>query len=172
MLKSLNNYVTLDKITFIQLENSDQTVLTLIDTEDLEKVVSFRWYLTDCGKYAGYARTTINTAEKNYYLYLHQFILNTHLSMENLEIDHKNRQTLDNRKSNLQISTRSQNLFNTGLFSHNTSGYKGVGYYKQTNKWRAHIKVNQKSIHLGYFSTFEEAIRARRKAEVNLLEEN
>ena len=35
----------------------------------------------------------------------------------------------------------------------NTSGYKGVSYNKETGRYRARIKVNKKSIHLGYFQT-------------------
>ena len=34
-----------------------------------------------------------------------------------------------------------------------TSKYKGVSWYKRTNKWRAIITVNGKNKYLGYFTS-------------------
>ena len=50
--------------------------------------------------------------------------------------------------------------------STNTSGYKGVGFHKQRNKWRARIMVDNKDISLGLYDTIEEAIKARKEAEI------
>ena len=55
---------------------------------------------------------------------------------------------------------------NRPLRNNNTSGITGVSLYKQTNKWRAYIEYNQKYIHLGLFNTKEEAIKARKEAEL------
>lgn len=55
---------------------------------------------------------------------------------------------------------------NRPLRSHNTSGITGVSLHKQTNKWRAYIEYDQKYIHLGLFDTKEEAIKARKLAEI------
>ena len=82
-----------------------------------------------------------------------------------LNIDHINRNPSDNRLVNLRDVTQKQNLQNAGKRSDNTSGHPGVSWYKQRSKWRARIKHNQKNIHLGYFSTLEEAIAARKAAE-------
>lgn len=55
---------------------------------------------------------------------------------------------------------------NQGVRKDNTSGTKGVYWYKSTKKWRAEITVNKERINLGTFETKEEAIQARREAEV------
>ncbi|RXZ77224.1 HNH endonuclease [Paenibacillaceae bacterium] len=47
----------------------------------------------------------------------------------------------------------------------NKSGHKGVAWLDKRNKWRAYIGWQGKNINLGYFSTLEEAIAARVKAE-------
>ena len=71
----------------------------------------------------------------------------------------------DNRKSNLRITTRSQNNMNKYLQSNNSSGIAGVSWFSKTNQWRAHITVNRKFIHLGLFDKFEDAVKVRKKAE-------
>lgn len=82
-----------------------------------------------------------------------------------LSIDHINRNRADNRISNLRDVTSKQNNQNAGKRSDNKSGHPGVYWYKPYNKWRAQIKHNQKKIHLGYFTTIEDAVSARKAAE-------
>ena len=72
-------------------------------------------------------------------------------------IDHINRVKTDNYFSNLREATRSQNQHNTGIQCNNSSGYKGVYWKKGINKWVARIMLNNVSMHLGCFSTPEEA---------------
>jgi len=55
---------------------------------------------------------------------------------------------------------------NQSKHSNNTSGYPGVCFHKRNNKWVAQIWINGKNTHLGYFSTKEEAIEARKQAEI------
>ncbi len=81
------------------------------------------------------------------------------------QIDHINRIRTDNRIANLREVSHKQNLQNAGKYSNNTSGYPGVSWNKRISKWRARIKHNYKYIHLGYFTTIEEAIAARKAAE-------
>lgn len=79
-------------------------------------------------------------------------------------IDHANRNKLDNRWSNLRKTTKKLNAANCDLPANNTSGYKGVSWSKQANKWHAYIKVDQKRINLGFFNDIEEAARTYDKA--------
>ena len=80
-------------------------------------------------------------------------------------IDHINHNTRDNRKSNLRNVTYSQNQMNTSKRHDNTSGITGVDWHKHERMCRARIQVNGKSIMLGYFNSFEDAVKARKEAE-------
>ena len=53
----------------------------------------------------------------------------------------------------------------TTINSNNTSGFRGVSYDMNRNKWRAYIKLQYKNKHLGRFDTFEDAVQARLDAE-------
>lgn len=83
------------------------------------------------------------------------------------EIDHKYGETTrnDNRKYNLRITTKSQNMMNVGIRKHNKSGVTGVIWHKRREKWRAFITVNQELIELGFFNNFEDAVKIRKEAE-------
>lgn len=75
-------------------------------------------------------------------------------------VDHKNGERDDNRASNLRSATSSQNLQNQKMRSCNTSGYKGVSWHSQINRWRARITVDKKQRYLGTFASKEEAYAA------------
>lgn len=76
------------------------------------------------------------------------------------EIDHKNRNPLDNRRENLRYCTHSQNLANKSMQVNSKTGYRGVDFHKARGKFRARIVVKDRSIHLGRFNTPEEAALA------------
>lgn len=87
-------------------------------------------------------------------------------------VDHINQIKDDDRIANLRLATKSQNMLNTGLRTTNTSGHKGVYYYNsRSTPWWAYIDCSHKRISLGYFCTKEEAIEARRKAELKFFGE-
>jgi hypothetical protein len=77
-----------------------------------------------------------------------------------IETDHINGIKSDNRIANLRLSSFSQNQSNVGLRKSNTSGYKGVGWSKRKNKWKAYITINYKTMTLGYFNCPKEAHEA------------
>jgi len=72
-------------------------------------------------------------------------------------VDHKNGIKNDNRKENLRSASMQENMRNRGTQKNNTSGFKGVGFHKVSGRWKSSIKVNGKSIQLGFFKTPEEA---------------
>lgn len=82
------------------------------------------------------------------------------------EIDHKDRDQLNDQIDNLRTTTRSQNIANTRKSSRNTSGYKGVSrqWWRTRWKWKACIRVNGRLKCLGYFDDPEEAHEAYKKA--------
>lgn len=79
------------------------------------------------------------------------------------EIDHINRNPLDNRITNLRKVDRSGNLHNRGLLRTNRSGVTGVCYDNERGKWLAHFRKK----HLGRYNTLEEAVAARKQAETD-----
>lgn len=87
------------------------------------------------------------------------------------EIDHANTDGLDNRRSNLRLVSRSQNLQNTPRRRDNTSGYKGVTYHKYSKKWHAVIHKDGKTISLKYHDTPESAFAAYKAAAKELFGE-
>ncbi len=79
--------------------------------------------------------------------------------------DHRNHDTLDNRRENLRICTPSENSQNRRVQRNSKSGQKGVSYRASKRKWRAVIFVNGTHLHLGYRDTAEECIALYREAE-------
>jgi len=84
------------------------------------------------------------------------------------QIDHIDRDRANNKISNLRLAPRNEkdNSQNTSVRSHNVSGVTGVNWFKLRNKWRARITVGQKEISLGLFIDFNDAVAARRAAEL------
>jgi hypothetical protein len=81
----------------------------------------------------------------------------------------------DNNKGynpkNCYWADRSQQQYNQRISVTNTSGHKGVSLYKATGRWSAYLHINKKRVHLGYYKTIKEAVKARKQAEVKLKEE-
>lgn len=82
------------------------------------------------------------------------------------EIDHINRNKMDNRIENLRVVTSSENKHNLGLRRDNSSGYTGVYWFKRDKKYVAYIVINKKQINLGYYTTAEEAYLAYMLAKI------
>lgn len=84
------------------------------------------------------------------------------------QIDHINGDPSDNRLPNLREATKSQNMMNIKKIKSNTSGFKGVGWSKSSQKWRAYIVANGVHYHLGLFETKEDAAQAYAQAAKKL----
>lgn len=93
---------------------------------------------------------------------MHQLILGRGAG----SIDHIDGNKLNNRRSNLRRVSQSQNAFNCGMRSTNTSGHRGVGWCVSTQSWRAYIGVRGCYYHLGVFMDYQQAVQARLDAEV------
>lgn len=82
------------------------------------------------------------------------------------QVDHINRDRADNRWVNLREATNQENQNNTKLRSTNKSGVRGVSWDKRKNRWYATITVDGKMMNLGRYIAKEDAIAARREAEL------
>ena len=107
---------------------------------------------------AGYARVTVD--RKSYPI--HHIIWFIEHGYRPIEIDHINQDGLDNRISNLREVSHSENQKNHHKYRSNTSGVTGVSFHKRVKKWE--VRIQHKS--LGYYEEFEDAVNARKEAEV------
>lgn len=162
--KIKNEYINKGEYTELNIIGSihgDKTVF--IDNDDIEKIKEYNWTIN---KYSKCKKVYYYAVAKGGIL-LHRYIMNANNGRKTT-VDHINNNTLDNRKFNLQICTHEENLRKQKACINNEIGVKGVIWYpyRNINKWMAHIGVNHKRITLGYFNTIEEAIRARKLAEI------
>lgn len=133
----------------------------IVDAKDLEFLSWWSWYA--CEKPTStYAMA--NGGGKN--VKMHRLLLS---APDGLDVDHINRNGLDNRRTNLRLATRAQNLHNSRGHSDSKSGLKGTTFIRAKNRWKAQIMVRGKLHHLGSgFKTAEEAHEAYRIAAKKL----
>lgn len=89
---------------------------------------------------------------------LHRLIMK--VTNSKINIDHRDGNGLNNQKYNLRICSQSDNAKNQKLSRINSTGFKGVHYFKQYNKFMAQITVNYKKVFLGYYDDKTEAAKA------------
>ena len=133
------------------------------DIEDYNKIKDYCWFYSE-----GYVVAhEINNNKK--IIFLHKLVMEKDSSEIVDHINHPktNENKYDNRKQNLRVVTQSQNCMNQHKRSNNTSGVKGVSWFKDREQWGAKITINGKQIHLGFFDKdkFNDAVKARREAE-------
>jgi hypothetical protein len=111
----------------------------------------------------GYLHIKING--KNYKAHALAWLF-VHGEYPSCELDHRNRIKIDNWIDNLRLSTRSNNNFNIGLRVDNKSGCTGVSWHISLKLWVATICKNKNRISLGSFDCLDDAINARKSAEL------
>jgi hypothetical protein len=111
----------------------------LVDAEDLKLVGQYHWYINE-----GYAVTY----HKGKRIKMHRLIMNAAPSQA---VDHRDKNKLNNQKSNLRFATTKENNRNGVLRKDNTSGYKGVSIDPSTGHWRPAVYVDGKSLYFGSY---------------------
>lgn len=127
----------------------------IVDNTLAKKLDKYLWTIS-----RGYA---LRNSRENKHIFMHHSIIGK--PSNGLVVDHINGNKLDNRACNLRFITQQQNTFNQSLSKKNSSGYTGVVFRKDRNKWTARIGLNGKQIFLGNFDDKQDAIRARTKAK-------
>ena len=121
------------------------------DLEDYDKIKNYYWY----SNHDGYMCSSENKKE----IIMHRLIIDE--NDPEMQVDHFNRNKKDNRKENLKSVTPQHNNWNRGINQNNKSGVTGVRWNKEAQKWIAYIMRK----HLGTFNSFEDAVKARKRAE-------
>lgn len=128
---------------------------TLVDDEDYEKFSQFRWYARVCKNGKVYAVRRVGKM----WVSLHRQIVN---AKTRELIDHRDRNTLNNQRSNLRRATYAENMFNSN--PRKGESYKGIYLVKdcryKIHRWRVQIRQKHYSIHVGYFASEIDAARA------------
>ncbi|MCM3651295.1 AP2 domain-containing protein [Metabacillus litoralis] len=163
----INGFEIREDITAIFLNGKHGEMETLIDTIDLPRAQEFegRWYpIRDRRTKSFYVGGSLKLEPGKWTtIQLHRWITN---APPNMLVDHYNHQTLDNRhEHNLRLCSIGENNRNRQVSS-GSSKYKGVDWHNFRKKYRARIKVNSKSIHLGHFDTELEAALAYNRAAI------
>jgi len=168
--RKLHNYIEIinekESIIYFYYKKEDRYIECLIDTEDIDIIREYYWGVDLSEKHP-----TIRNANNG--IYLHRYVMQAGKcdKEQSNVIDHIDRNTFNNRKSNLRIVNNSLNQKNKSIQKNNTSGIPGVRYDKGIDSWVATWHTDKKvrktktfSVNkYGYEKAKELAIAQRKK---------
>lgn len=119
----------------------------LIDNEDISKVMGYNWCLSrKTYVYCNALKTDLQRLVLNYY--------------GNLDIDHINKNPLDNRKCNLRICSHLENMQNQNARKNNSTKIKNIHYRPKHQQYVVDLVYKGKRYYGGCYKTLEEAKKA------------
>lgn len=124
----------------------------LVDEDDYERLSKYKWNLQKRRTIFYAIRDTLTEDGRDSTVAMHREIM----GFPATNIDHKDRNGLNNQKSNLRLATTRQNTFNSKVYCNNQSGYKGVSWCKHNERWRAQVSGKL----IGWFNSKEKAAEA------------
>ena len=151
---------------------NDETIINdkiIVDSKFMDYLKSFDRYIgIDSRGYAYFSYCGQN-------VYLHRLLTKTSLFFDmsgkdkDMEIiDHINRNRCDNRIKNLRMIKKSENPINCSVYSNNKSGHKGISLLERLQKWQVNIQHKKINYYVGVFENIDDAILARKRAEIDL----
>ncbi len=132
-----------------------QGQVALVDDEDFEYLTSRKWWAHKERNERWYAESK----EKGVKIHMHRVITN---APSGFEVDHINHNGLDNRKENLRVCTKSENIQNSRLRKDNTSGLRGVS--RNGSGWKALLRKDNTTVFDKTYKTKNEASEAYNEA--------
>jgi hypothetical protein len=141
--------------------------VTWVSESRYDLVIAHRWWVQEQRRPGGgvkgpYARTSIWSDGRKASVFMHNLIMGC------TGVDHRNGYGLDNTDPNLRVATEVENGRNRQPNAGASSGFKGVSWHRQHQKWSARIMVSGKSRWLGLFADEVAAARAYDDAAVEL----
>lgn len=157
--KKYNDYHTdkyeEDDVVFVRASNKDEYIL--VDIKDWDNLKDICWHITKSGYAAG--------IHNGKFIQMQSAIIPD--IPDGCERDHINKNRLDNRRCNLRIVSKLDNLHNR-VYKNKTSIKTGVCWYPLTKQWLAYITNKGEYIRLGLYDNEEDAIAVRKQAEVDI----
>lgn len=126
----------------------------VVDDDDFDLVARYTWFVNQRGYVVRNPIKNDPTAHRR----MHRLILG--VTDPEIKIDHRDRDPLNNRRSNLRVCTQAENCQNRPGNPNTRSGYRGVSWHSGTNSWSARVTVNRVVHTLGHFTDELEAARA------------
>ncbi|MGA2323963.1 MAG: AP2 domain-containing protein [Sedimentisphaerales bacterium] len=130
---------------------------TIVEPRDYYLIRHFKWFVHGNGSNLYAARSALTNDLRSRIIFLHRQIMDPPAG---LVVDHRNCDSLDNRRANLRVVTQAINMRNRRKRKNTSSRYIGVHFDKQRNKWSVHIRHNGHKIWLGRFDDESAAARA------------
>jgi hypothetical protein len=169
----MNQYIQCDEFTQVIINSETYGEFTIIvDNEDVPMLKNHTWGINKCWNkktnkhphfYAG-----CNMPDGRSCVLMHRMIMD---APKGKIVDHINGNKLDNRKCNLRICTQVENCENSKKYVNNISGHAGVCWDSTYKKWCAYIKTKRCNRRLGNYDDINEAIKARKLAEIRYFRE-
>lgn len=162
MYKKENNiFEKIDDNTYImKVQYKDIWYDVYIDSDDLEKIQSKHWR-TSHKKQKVYIVT--GQSKNKTLTYLHNYVMN-YIYTTGYEVDHQDGNSLNNRKSNLKIVSRQENISNTQVRIDNKIGIRGI-CKNPWNSYKVDFSYNKIRYYFQNWKTIEEAVYCRKFAE-------
>ena len=121
----------------------DEGNWTILDLKDYYHFAGFKWCIGGYKDKYYAVRSQIIGPKDIKIVRLHRLIMN---APDGLLVDHKNGDSLDNRRANLRLATHSQNQCNKRKKANTSSRFMGVSFHKKRGKWAAYINAGEKNI--------------------------
>lgn len=136
---------------YFYVKNKNNYIKVLIDYEDADRLFGKNFGLSGDEKYV----VILESGKKR--IKLTNFIMNNNFLDNKQVVDHINHDIYDNRKQNLRIVTQTLNQINKKMQINNISGFKGIHWSKDRNRWVVQIRKNKKTVYRKDFKYFKEA---------------
>lgn len=129
---------------------------TMVDAADYRDLSAHRWHLGGGGYVMRHVPHPTRKHPARALLLLHRPLLALDFG-DPRQVDHINRDRLDNRRVNLRIVSRAQNGQNRPAIAGTTSRFRGVHWYAASQKWRAIVEIGPRQHYLGVFEDEDDA---------------
>lgn len=139
-------------------------LVALVDDEDAERVAPYRWYRHS----RGYAIRSLTFAGRSTTTSMHRLVMGLGFG-DPLQVDHKNLNKLDNRRSNLRLCTSALNQQNKASVVGSSSKYRGVTWDARRGRWRVQVQVDRHNSFGGFFADEDEAGRSASALRAELM---